>query len=436
MGRFGSRVALIRGAVAMLSLAWCGTGVAAEPDAAAIMKQSDAALRALPAENFRCVVRGIGARAFRTPEIDARVSIAPAGKKADFPWLFRVEGTTTWTESARKAMAGTGKDAIDLPGVGAAKFVTAFDGHALRTLREHDRLSIEGAWRVRDEALRDGAGLAATWLLRWPELVSDPFGGGESKLKARYEGQVVVDGTACDAVYVDYSELNDPTLFDGWWYLATSDHLPRRLELNFRENAGDGFLITTIEPKESASLSAESLALALPDGWTVHQAKERERASPARGGGGDGPESGPPIRIGELAPDFSLEDAQGKMHNLSDYRGKVVLLDFWATWCPPCRAAMPGVQKLHEKYGAKGLVALGMNCWENADPAAFMKEQGFMYQLLLKADEVAGKYGVTGIPTFYLIGPDGRIVSGSVGFDAGAEEKLGAKIESLLSAQK
>jgi hypothetical protein len=61
-----------------------------------------------------------------------------------------------------------------------------------------------------------------------------------------------------------------------------------------------------------------------------------------------------------------------------------------------------------------------------------MKDQGITYQLLLKADEAAAKYMVTGIPTFYLIGPDGRIVDGSVGFDRNAEERLGAKIEPLL----
>jgi len=414
-----------------VATAYVPATLAGEPDGAALLKQADKALREAPSLSLKVTARGIGAKAIRTPEVHAEVKLAKAGKKADFPWLFRVEGSTAWTDASRIAQAPKGKDAIELPAAGEAKFTTAFDGKVVRTLR--DKLSIEGPWRVRDESMREGAGFALVWLERWPELITDPFS-GEPALKTRLEGVGSVDGTPCDIVYVDYSDLNDPTLFDGWWHLAQSDHLPRRIELNFRENAGDGFAIISITPDSSATFDAESFALAAPEGYTVRQAKEPERASRSArgGGGGGGGEAGPPIKVGDLAPDFSLEDPQGKLHNLSDYRGKVVLLDFWATWCGPCRAAMPGMQKLHEKFGEKGLVVLGMNSWENDDPVAFMKDQGFTYQLLLKADEAAAKYMVTGIPTFYLIGPDGRIVDGSVGFDRNAEERLGAKIEPLL----
>ncbi len=407
------------------------TALAADPDGATLLKQADAALRGAESLTLKVHAHAIGAKAIRTPEVRAEVRLAKAGKKADFPWAFRVEGATHWTDASRAAQAPKGADALELPAAGESRFTTAFDGKVVRTLRE--KLSIEGAWRVRDEAMREGAGFAIAWLERWPELVSDPFS-GEAALKTRLEGTGAVEGTPCDIVYVDYSDLNDPSLFDGWWYIGRSDHLPRRVELNFRENAGDGFIVVDITPQSGASFDAASLALAAPEGYTVRQAKEPDRASRSArgGGGGGGGEAGPPIKVGDLAPDFSLEDPQGKIHNLSDYRGKVVLLDFWATWCGPCRAAMPGMQKLHEKFGAKGLVVLGMNSWENDDPVAFMKDQGITYQLLLKADEAAAKYMVTGIPTFYLIGPDGRIVDGSVGFDRNAEERLGAKIEPLL----
>src|SRR5262249_7371157 len=105
-------------------------------------------------------------------------------------------------------------------------------------------------------------------------------------------------------------------------------------------------------------------------------------------------------------------------------------LDFWATWCGPCRAAMPGVQALHEKYKDKGVSVFGLNCWESGDAPGYMKEQKYTYGLLLNADEVAGKYGVSGIPTIYVIGRDGKVVYQSVGFEG--EEALEAAVKKAL----
>jgi thiol-disulfide isomerase/thioredoxin len=135
------------------------------------------------------------------------------------------------------------------------------------------------------------------------------------------------------------------------------------------------------------------------------------------------PASPSAISAGAKAPDFTLKDRAGKEWKLSSLRGKVVLLDFWATWCGPCKMAMPGVQKLHEKYKDRPVAVLGMNCWErnpNADPADYMKQMKFTYPLLLKADEAATKYHVSGIPTFYLIDPDGKIL---LAFAGAGEDK-------------
>ena len=77
---------------------------------------------------------------------------------------------------------------------------------------------------------------------------------------------------------------------------------------------------------------------------------------------------------------------------------------------------MPGIQKIHEKYGGKGAVVFGINCWENADAAKFMKDEGYTYGLLLEGDEAASAYSVSGIPAIYVIGPDGKVIYGSVWF--------------------
>src|SRR5215813_2707656 len=73
------------------------------------------------------------------------------------------------------------------------------------------------------------------------------------------------------------------------------------------------------------------------------------------------------LPVGTTAPDWQLSGAQGQTYSLSSYRGKVVVMDFWATWCQPCTAVMPRMQKLQQKFADKGVVVFGINSWENGD---------------------------------------------------------------------
>lgn len=86
-------------------------------------------------------------------------------------------------------------------------------------------------------------------------------------------------------------------------------------------------------------------------------------------------------------------------------------MDFWGTWCPPCRMAMPAIQKVHEKFKGKPVVVLGLNFEQraSADPAAFMKTNGYTYELLLKADSILDDYQVEAFPTLIVIGMDGKV---------------------------
>ena len=140
--------------------------------------------------------------------------------------------------------------------------------------------------------------------------------------------------------------------------------------------------------------------------------------------------------MGSEAPEWTLKDGDGKEVSLKSLRGKLVLLDFWATWCGPCRQAMPGVQKLYEKYKGKPLAVFGVNCYErgsNVDPAGFMKQGGFTYPQLLQGSDVVQTYRAVGIPTFYLIAPDGKILLAFSGFSASGEQQLEATIERELA---
>jgi thiol-disulfide isomerase/thioredoxin len=386
-----------------------GFARADDPDPAAIMRAADEAMAKVQSIAFKARVHGVGGKATRVPRVDATVRAIRVDKDP-IGWKFLARGEAEKAGERGRALAAS------------------YDGKVLRSLHESEKKVLEATAKNPDSVMSDGAGWIMTWLIRWPDMVHRSFPSDGSAAAARYEGKMDVEGEPCHVIYVDYSELSDPSLFDAWWYIAEKDSLPRRLEMHFIENAaGDGFTVlnlTELEP--GAPVEAAQLALATPDGFQVVKAEEPEKPE----GGGRVVKSGVPI--GEIAPDWTLKDTEGKEHTLSKYRGKIVIMDFWATWCPPCREAMPGVQKLHEKFKDRGVVAFGMNCWESADPATYMKENGFTYTTLVQADPVAQAYQVSGIPTFYVIGPDGRVLFSFVGFDPSLEERIGQIIEAAV----
>jgi thiol-disulfide isomerase/thioredoxin len=123
------------------------------------------------------------------------------------------------------------------------------------------------------------------------------------------------------------------------------------------------------------------------------------------------------LAMGEVAPDWNLNDPAGQTHTLSEYRGKVIVMDFWATWCEPCKEIMPRMEKLYERYRDKDVVVFGINSWEQKDAVAFMQKKRFAYPLLLKGEQIADSYRVTILPSIYMIGFDGRIIYSYVGVD-------------------
>jgi peroxiredoxin len=140
------------------------------------------------------------------------------------------------------------------------------------------------------------------------------------------------------------------------------------------------------------------------------------------------------IAINEPAPGFTLRDTEGIEASLSDFEGKVVLIDFWATWCSPCIEAMPDVQVLHEIYKERDVVVLGINSWEqqkeNVKP--FLKEHKITYRILLDSDDdVIKKYRVRGIPTFFVLDKKGTVRYSYTGMPPG-KQVIQQSIEQLL----
>ena len=118
-------------------------------------------------------------------------------------------------------------------------------------------------------------------------------------------------------------------------------------------------------------------------------------------------------KAGTTAPDFALESLEGKTVHLSDFRGKGVLLNFWATWCQPCKIEMPWFVELEKQYGPGGLQVLGvaMDDASKEDIAKFAKEMGVNYPVLLGKEAVGEAYGgVEFLPTTFYIDREGKIV--------------------------
>ncbi|MFZ9879787.1 MAG: TlpA family protein disulfide reductase [Phycisphaerales bacterium] len=141
------------------------------------------------------------------------------------------------------------------------------------------------------------------------------------------------------------------------------------------------------------------------------------------------------IKEGDAAPDFALKDLAGAEVTLASLKGKVVLLDFWATWCGPCKMAMPTIQKLHDEYKDKGVVVLGVNTWEQQPDAAkkYMEQKKFTYGCLLSGDALAEAYGVPGIPALVVIGKDGKVAVAEVGLADSSGDSLRKALDAALA---
>lgn len=135
------------------------------------------------------------------------------------------------------------------------------------------------------------------------------------------------------------------------------------------------------------------------------------------------------------APDFTLKDADGRVVKLSDYRGKVVLLNFWATWCGPCKIEIPWFMEFEKKYKDQGFAVLGVAMDEDGWPVVkpYISDNKINYRILLGNDEVATLYGgVEALPTTVVLDRAGKIVGRHVGLVSKSEyedeikETLGA----------
>lgn len=137
----------------------------------------------------------------------------------------------------------------------------------------------------------------------------------------------------------------------------------------------------------------------------------------------------PNTSAAKQAENFVLYSTSGELVSLEEHRGKVVVLDFFASWCSPCQRSVKDMQELYDRFHDRGVVILGMNVYDANDPMAFASRVGIPYPILVHGENVADQYGVSGIPAFVVISPEGDLVFRESGWSPRIIRELTAAVE-------
>jgi cytochrome c biogenesis protein CcmG/thiol:disulfide interchange protein DsbE len=144
--------------------------------------------------------------------------------------------------------------------------------------------------------------------------------------------------------------------------------------------------------------------------------------------------SGPAPRVGQAAPDFTVQDIGGTLHKLSDYRGRPVWINFWASWCPPCRAENPDIQAVYDANSDAGLVVLGIAIGENDSTVKdYAGRAGLTYTIGLDGGtDIAAAYRIVGIPTHFFIDKDGILREWRIG--SISKDTMASKVADIMAS--
>lgn len=137
--------------------------------------------------------------------------------------------------------------------------------------------------------------------------------------------------------------------------------------------------------------------------------------------------------IGNPAPEFTLTDLTGKKVRLSDYSEKVVLIDFWATWCPPCKESIPFLESLYQRYKERGFVVIGISLDEETEIVErFKKRFKITYPILMGEEKTKKDYRITGLPEMFILERNGNLRYHHLGFNKSLKDKIDKEIKGLL----
>ncbi len=377
-----------------------------DPQAVAVLEKARAAFRAVPQIQYSFRLSNSGTAAAQTAAIDGMVRLLPTDERGG-PYHF-MAGTLTSSDQEQPPL----------------EFTVGRIGSLYQVANREERvLMLASGEEVGSQMIS-----FTDPILIENFIITSPLGVAGEGETVSLAGTATVAGELCDILVIPGKQG-----VIARWFFARSDSLPRAVERDVRTSAGAGVVRLDIHSLiTTGELQPEDFKLRAPAGWRtvdVNALNVSPFATPAPRRMPDGL-----LMRGEQAPDFKLSTPGGEQVSLNDLRGEVVVLDFWATWCPPCRKAMPHVQALHEAYSGQDVRVIGVSTSERGgDPARMMAKKGFEYGLLLKGERVAPIYGVTALPTFYVIDKAGVVVHASRGFSSHEEKSIRATIDAALA---
>lgn len=389
------------------------------------------------------VDRGIAAaKQLQTLEVVSRLTLeGPDAAEHD-------QGTDTparWTFDFHGAPAGApfARAAIESLKDGRVTRRVTFDGTTARSVSDSDRTFMTGSL----QQVGDQSTAMPGWFID-NRLGMAPVGGGPDDMAlpplvaAHVVGEQELDGVVCDIVTSVRARMTpefvapdgakiparEMRIVETVAY-ARTDGLARRasmaVELEGIPPDGVVGVATFSGVKVNPKLEDSMFDTSPPPGFTRKDppTPRGERAERNK------------VPLGSEAPPFSLKDLGGREVTLASLRGRVVVLDFWATWCGPCKAAMPAMQKIHDDYAGKEVTVLGIDVWERKPEAgpAYFQSKGYSYGCLLEGEALAGAYGITGIPTLVIIDRSGKVAFIETGFGPDEDAALRAAIDAVLA---
>lgn len=366
------------------------------PDVQKILKKADAATKAVVAVSYDTEFKGTGDLAQRLPVLRGVVK----GRKIR-RFVFRTGKTKHEWRLTGVRIQPDSETEIPFDVAAAGKYVVKID---------IERKTYTTGKRSQAEELIGPIRNLPLMEFFHPTPFSDEI----NAKKAEYEGVKEIEGVPCDVVYVHYQNEG----YQSRWFFGREDSLPRRVERYYKRKGVEGARVWTLSNiNTSPQFTKRDFYPRCPPGFKKCKHVKPDELLP----------------VGAPAPAFKLKSTGGEIVSLKGSRGHVLVLDFYATWCQPCRMAMPGLQRLHRRYEGKPVKIIGISCAEKErDPVEYFKSKGYTYTQIINGESVADLYHVSNLPTFYVIDPQGRVVHTATGFVRHYEEKLTKIIDKAL----
>lgn len=364
-----------------------------EPEGLEVLRRADAAVRAASAVRYDFEYLGTGVNRSRV---------------AGMATLMRLE-------SGRLAYRAEIGFALPPPGFEAhpRHFALASDGDLVWRRDDSARQLERASLSAKGGYLTRAFGFAL--LPQWQR--EEPFGVEMNDSEVvRHAGRTTLDGMECDVVFVGFS--SDSGLGDQYFFIGREDGLPRRVMVVAPANS-PGQPTWHFELRMSnlqrVDAAPRSVSLAAPDGYREIDVDRRA------------------VEPGATAPSWRLAAADGATVDVEELRGMVVVLDFWASWCPFCIALLPATEELRADYAAADVAVYTVHIWDVAEPEPVLRARGIDLPILVNGDSVADLYKVGSTPTALVIGRDGRIVHRETGNTEDRDARLRAAIERALA---